>query len=95
MPKRPPGKGKGADIFLGDMDTPPVKKRPTAKGQGADIFLGTEPCPPQKPPLLAPAKMVEALDRASQIFIPSHGRIDRSHLIVILWLRVALKEAGL
>jgi hypothetical protein len=99
MPKRPPGKGKGADIFLGEGDLPPVKKRRTTKGQGADVFLGAEksaPQPPRKrPPLLSPTVMAAALDRACPSLAPSPGRLDRSHLLVMLWLRVALKEAGL
>ena len=102
MPKRPPGKGKGADIFLGEGDSPPVKPRRTPKGQGADVFLGAEinapqPSPPprKRPPLLAPAALAAALDRVCQSLAPSHGRPDRSHLLVMLWLRVALKEAGL
>ena len=95
MPKRPPGRGKGADIFLGEGDKPPVKKRLTPKGRGAEVFLGAEVSPPPKRPLLAPAKMAAALDRACLSFRPSHARIDQSHLIVMLWLRIALKEAGL
>ena len=95
MPKRPPGKGKGADIFLGETDKPPVKKRPTPKGRGAEVFLGAEVSPPPKRPLLASAKIAAALDRACLSLRPSHGRIDQSHLVVMLWLRMALKEAGL
>jgi len=102
MPKRPPGKGKGADIFLGEADTPPVKQRRTPKGQGADVFLGAEPgapspppsAQPKRPPLLAPTAMAAALDRACQTLAPSHKRLDPSHLLVLLWLQVALKEAG-
>lgn len=96
MPKRPPGKGRGADIFLGEADHP-VKKRRTPKGQGADVFLGPEVSPPKpkRPPLLAPAAMEAALDRVRQTLPPSLGTVDRSHLIVMLWLQVALKEAGL
>ncbi len=101
MPKRLPGKGKGADIFLGEEDTPQVKKRRTPKGQGADVFLGAEISPPQpsilprqRPPLLAPAALTAALDRVCLSLAPSHGRLDRSHLLVMLWLRVALKEAS-
>ncbi len=96
-PKRPPGKGRGADIFLGGDNGSPVKKRHTPKGQGADVFLGPDISPPQpkRPPLLAPAAMEAALDRVRQTLIPSLGPVDRSHLIVLLWLRVALKEAGL
>jgi hypothetical protein len=95
MPKRPPGKGKGADIFLGEADNPPVKKRRPPKGQGADVFLSAEASPPPKSQLLGPAKMAATLDRACLTLRPSHGRIDQSHLIVMLWLRMALKEAGL
>lgn len=103
MPKRPSGKGKGADIFLGEGDTPPVKKRPTPKGQGADVFLGAEPSPPppakpsppKRPPLLSPTAMAAALDRACLSLAPSQGRLDRSHLLVMLWLHVALKQASL
>jgi hypothetical protein len=101
MPQRPPGKGKGADIFLGEGDPPPVKKRRTPKGQGADVFLGVELSTPQastlpqkRPPLLAPTALAAALDRVCQSLAPCHGRPDRSHLLVMLWLRVALKEAG-
>jgi hypothetical protein len=36
--------------------------------------------------------MEAALDRVRQTLTPS---VDRPHLIVMLWLRVALKEAGL
>jgi hypothetical protein len=73
MAKRPPGKGKGkgADIFLGEQDTPPARKRRTPKGQGADVFLGAEggpqpakPSQPKRPPLLAPAAMEAALEVA-------------------------------
>ncbi len=95
MPKRPPGKGKGADIFLGEGDKPPVKKRPTPKGRGAEVFLGEEASPPPKRPLLAPAKLAAELERACLTLRPAHGHIDQSHLIVMLWLRMALKEAGL
>jgi hypothetical protein len=97
MPKRPPAKGRGADIFLGEADSAPIKKRRTPKGQGADVFLGPEISPPQpkRPPLLAPAAMEAALDRVHQTLAPSLGPVDRSHLIVMLWLRVALKEACL
>jgi hypothetical protein len=104
MAKRPPGKGKGkgADIFLGEQDTPPARKRRTPKGQGADVFLGAEggpqpakPSQPKRPPLLAPAAMEAALEVACPRLASSFGTIDRSHLAVILWLRVALKEAGL
>jgi hypothetical protein len=94
MPKHPPGKGKGAEIFLGEGDQLPVKKRHSPKGRGAEVFLGAEVSPPPKRPLLAPAKMAAALDRACLTFRPSHGRIDQSHLIVMLWLRIALKESG-
>ncbi len=96
MPKRPPGKGRGADIFLGEDDHAPIKKRGTPKGQGAEVFLGPEvsPPPPQRPPLLAPAAMEAALDSVRQILSPALDLIDRSHLIVVLWVRVALKEAG-
>ena len=99
MPKRPPGKGRGADIFLGEDDRSPVKKRRTPKGQGADVFLGPESGPPEapppRPPLLAPAAMEAALERVRQTLSPEPDRIDRSHLIVMLWVKVALKEAGL
>jgi len=101
MAKRPPGKGKGADIFLGESDSTPVKKRRTPKGQGADVFLGREspqpakPAQPKRPPLLAPAAMEAALDQVCQRLAPAHISINRSHLAVILWLQVALKEAGL
>jgi hypothetical protein len=96
MPKRPPAKGRGADVFLGETDQAPLKKGRTPKGQGADVFLGPEVSPPQpkRPPLLAPATMEAALDRVRQTLTPSLGPVDRSHLIVMLWLRVALKEAG-
>ncbi|MHB9072240.1 MAG: hypothetical protein ACYC6G_01815 [Desulfobaccales bacterium] len=96
MPKRPIGKGRGADIFLGEADHP-IKKRPTPKGRGAEVFLGPEvsPRPLKRPPLLAPAAMEAALDRVRQTLTPSIGPVDRSHLIVMLWLRVALKEANL
>jgi hypothetical protein len=102
MPKRPPGKGKGADIFLSEQDTPSLKKRRTPKGQGADVFLGAETSPqqspqppqPKRPPLVSPTAMAAALDQACLSLAPSHGRLDRSHLLVMLWLRVALKEAG-
>ncbi|MFA4903983.1 MAG: hypothetical protein WC600_14715 [Desulfobaccales bacterium] len=95
MPKRPISKGRGADIFLGATDQP-IKKRRAPKGQGADVFLGPEISPPEpkRPPLLAPAAMEAALDRVRQTLTPSLGTVDRSHLVVILWLRVALKEAG-
>lgn len=95
MPKRPPGKGRGADIFLGEDDRSPIKKRRIPKGQGADVFLGPEFSPqPKRPPLLAPAVMEAALDRVRRTLSPAPGLIDRSHLVVMLWLRVALKEAG-
>ena len=96
MPKRPTGKGRGADVFLGEADQAPIKKWRTPKGQGADVFLGPESSPPkpQRPPLLAPATMEATLDRVLQTLSPSFGLVDRSHLIVMLWLRVALKEAG-
>ena len=106
MTRRPP-KGRGADIFLGEGDTPPVKKRRIPKGQGADVFLGEAPGPswtriPQPPPVppgpasppAAPADLVAGLDRLCLTLKPSQGRIDRSHLVVMLWLWVALKEAG-
>lgn len=100
MPRRPTGKGKGADIFLGEGPPTAVKKRRAPKGHGADVFLGPEtsppePPPPLRPPLLAPATMEAALDRVRQTLSPALNLIDRSHLIVMLWLRVALKEAGL
>jgi hypothetical protein len=97
MPKRPPGKGRGADIFLGEADQTPLKKRRSPKGQGAEVFLGPEisPAQPKRPPLVAPASMEAALDRVRQTLTPSLGSVDRSHLIVMLWLRIALKEAGL
>jgi len=103
MPKRSPGKGRGADVFLGEDYRSPVKKPRPPKGQGADVFLEpefslpppAEPAPPKRPPLLAPAVMEAALDRVHETLAPALGRLDRSHLIVMLWLRVALKEAGL
>ena len=95
MPKRPPAKGRGADVFLGKDDRTPVKARRTPKGQGADVFLGPGVTPkPKRPPILSPALMETALDRVRQTLSPVPGRIDRSHLIVMLWLRIALKEAG-
>ena len=39
--------------------------------------------------------MEAALDQVCQRLAPSHCFIDRSHLAVILWLQVTLKEAGL
>jgi hypothetical protein len=106
MTKRPPGKGRGADIFLGEGDTPPVKKRRLPKGKGADVFLGTEPgtaktrTPPPAParpgqvsPPPTPAGLVKELDRLCRTLAPAQGRIERSHLVVMLWLRVALQEA--
>lgn len=97
MPKRPPVKGRGADVFLGEDDRTAVKKPRSPKGQGANVFLGPEvsPPPPRRPPLLAPAGMEAALDRVRATLAPAAGLIDRSHLVVMLWLRVALKEAGL
>jgi hypothetical protein len=96
MSKRQPGKGRGADIFLGADDRAPVKKRRTPKGQGAEVFLGPEVSPPpsQRPPVLAPAAMEAALDRVCQTLPPAPDRINRSHLVVMLWVKVALKEAG-
>jgi len=99
MPKRPSGKGRGADIFLGEADTPPIKPRRTPKGQGADVFLGAETSPPQpsqpkRPPLLAPTAMAAALERACLSLAPSPARLDRSHVLVLLWLQVALRESG-
>jgi hypothetical protein len=38
--------------------------------------------------------MEAALDRGRRTLSPAPGLIDRSHLVVMLWLRVALKEAG-
>jgi hypothetical protein len=97
MPNRPPGKGRGADVFLGEANDAPLKKRRTPKGQGADVFLGPEISPPRpkRPPLLSPASMEASLDRVRQTVALAPGLIDRSHLVVMLWLRVALKEAGL
>jgi hypothetical protein len=101
MPKRGSGKGKGADIFLGEAGAAPVKKRRAPKGQGAEVFLGPEtppppakPSPPKRPPLLSPTAMAAALDRVCPRLAPCRGTIDRSHLLVVLWLRVALKEAS-
>jgi hypothetical protein len=102
MAKRPPGKGKGkgAEIFLGEPEAPPVKKRRAPKGKGADVFLGPEgPQPakssqPKRPPLLAPAAMEAALEAVGQRLAPARGALERSHLAVVLWLQVALKEAG-
>jgi len=106
MTRRPPPKGRGADIFLGEADRPPVKKRRAPKGKGADVFLGQEPGPaktktPQPPPApprptsppLTPAALTTGLDRLCRTLPPACRRIDRSHLVVLLWLWVALKEA--
>ncbi|MGA9755172.1 MAG: hypothetical protein WBV23_08500 [Desulfobaccales bacterium] len=100
MTRRPPPKGRGADIFLGAADTPPVKKPRGPKGRGADVFLGEEPgpqptCAPSRPPgTPGPADLAAGLEQLCRSLQPSHGRLDRSHLMVMLWLRVALKEAG-
>ena len=103
MTRRPPRKGRGAEIFLGEDDSPPVKKRRTPKGKGADVFLGAEPAPvkPRKPkpppagPPPAPDLLAAGLDELCRTLVPSHGRLDRSHLIVTLWLWVTLQEARL
>jgi hypothetical protein len=102
MPKRPPGKGKGkgADIYLGKEDAAPPQKRRAPKGRGAEVFLGSEPAPPpapqpKRPPLLAPTALAAALDQAALRLHSSHGSLDHSHLIVMLWLQIALKEAAL
>lgn len=107
MTRRPPGKGRGADIFLGEENPPPVKKRRIPKGKGADVFLGTEagplktrpPAPPPRPqgpvtPPPTPAGLIKELDRLCRTLPPAPGPLDRSHLVVMLWLRVALQEAG-
>jgi hypothetical protein len=98
MTRRPPRKGRGAEVFLGEDDSPPVKKRRTPKGKGADVFLGAEPAPvrlrkPKPPP--APDLLAAGLDELSRTLAPSHGRLDRSHLVVTLWLWVTLQEACL
>jgi hypothetical protein len=102
MTRRPPRKGRGVEIFLGEDDSPPVKKRRTPKGKGADVFLGAEPVPvkPRKPkppagPPPAPAVLTAGLDELCRTLAPSHGRLDRSHLVVTLWLWVILQEAHL
>jgi hypothetical protein len=106
MTRRLPRKGRGAEIFLGEDDSPPVKKRRTPKGKGADVFLGAEPAPvkPRKPklppatpkpagPPRVPDLLVTGLDELCRTLAPSYGRIDRSHLVVTLWLWLTLQEA--
>jgi hypothetical protein len=98
MTRRPPRKGRGAEVFLGEDHSPPVKKRRTPKGKGADVFLGAEPAPvrprKRKPPPAADL-LAAGLDELGRSLAPSHGRLDRSHLVVTLWLWVTLQEARL
>jgi len=101
MTRRPPRKGRGAEVFLGEDDSPPVKRRPSPKGKGAEVFLGAEPVavkgrkskPPAGPPL-TPAGLAAGLDELCRTLAPSPGRLDRSHLVVTLWLWATLQEAG-
>ena len=65
-----------------------MQKRRLPKGRGAEVFLGAAPVPG------AAADLTVGLDRLHLILKPAHGHIDRSHLVVLLWLGVALKEAG-
>jgi hypothetical protein len=98
MTRRPPRKGRGAEVFLGEDHSPPVKKRRSPKGKGADVFLGAEPAPvrPRKRKRPPAADLLAAgLDELGRTLAPSHGRLDRSHLVVTLWLWVTLQEARL
>jgi hypothetical protein len=100
MTKRPPPKGRGADIFLGENgDRRRPTSKPRAKGRGADVFLEAEPGKPRprrRPPSPetappAPDRLAAGLDELARSWAPPAGGLDRSHVMVMLWLQVALK----